>query len=162
MFHLNVLLFHSKLMGYAVSMECITINHINSAHSSSPTKNTLKCVLCTWVKRFRLRKIWRYCYGLLTKLKFILNWSSEKKSFAVKRRLTVALFQNPTIFNIKRWFAGSIISSTKRLMVQVLFWILQKNYEKNNNNWNIRHLVNEMIVPMTQRPSVLYWRLSDL
>ena len=32
---------------------------------------------------------------------------------------------------------------------------------KKNNTWNIRHLVNETIVPLTQRPSVLYWRLSD-
>ena len=29
---------------------------------------------------------------------------------------------NPTIFNIIRWVAGSIVSLTKRLMVQVLFW----------------------------------------
>ena len=29
---------------------------------------------------------------------------------------------NPTIFNIIRWVAGLIVSSTKRLMVQVLFW----------------------------------------
>ena len=29
---------------------------------------------------------------------------------------------NPTIFNIIRWVAGSIISPTKHLMAQVLFW----------------------------------------
>ena len=29
---------------------------------------------------------------------------------------------NPTIFNIICWVAGSIASTTKRLMVQVLFW----------------------------------------
>ena len=30
-----------------------------------------------------------------------------------------------------------------------------------NNTWNIRHLFNETIIPATQQPSVLYWRLSD-
>ena len=29
------------------------------------------------------------------------------------------------------------------------------------NAWNIRCWVNEMIVPLTQQPTVLYWRLSD-
>ena len=29
------------------------------------------------------------------------------------------------------------------------------------NAWNIRRLVNESFVTSTQRPSVLYWRLSD-
>ena len=29
---------------------------------------------------------------------------------------------NPTIFNIIRWVAGSIVSLTKCVMVQVLFW----------------------------------------
>ena len=37
----------------------------------------------------------------------------------------------------------------------------ENNYEK-NNTWNIRRLVNETIIPSSQRPSVLYWRLSDL
>ena len=32
---------------------------------------------------------------------------------------------------------------------------------KKNNNWNIRHLNDEMIVPSTQQLSVLYSRLSD-
>ena len=40
---------------------------------------------------------------------------------------------------------------------------------KRNNTWNIRHLVNESFVPATQqpsdpatqRPSLLYWSLSD-
>ena len=32
---------------------------------------------------------------------------------------------------------------------------------KNNNAWNIRHLVDESFVPLTQRSSILYWRLSD-
>jgi hypothetical protein len=36
-----------------------------------------------------------------------------------------------------------------------------RNYEKKNNTWNTRHLVNELFVPATQRPSVLYWRLLD-
>ena len=33
----------------------------------------------------------------------------------------ISLFLNPTTFNVIRWNAGSIVSSTKRLMVQVLF-----------------------------------------
>ena len=33
---------------------------------------------------------------------------------------------------------------------------------KKNNAWNIRRLVHESFVPVTQWPSVLYWRLSDL
>ena len=33
---------------------------------------------------------------------------------------------------------------------------------KNNNNWNIRRLVNESFVPVNQRTSVVYCRLSDL
>ena len=33
-------------------------------------------------------------------------------------------------------------------------------YEK-NNTWNIRRLVDESFVPVTQRPSELYWRFSD-
>ena len=32
------------------------------------------------------------------------------------------LSRNPTIFNIIRWVAGSFVSSTNHLMVQVLFW----------------------------------------
>ena len=32
---------------------------------------------------------------------------------------------------------------------------------KKNNAWNIRRLVDESFVPLTQRPSILYWRLSD-
>ena len=31
-----------------------------------------------------------------------------------------------------------------------------RNYEKNNNAWNIRRLVDESFVPMTQRPSISY------
>ena len=34
-----------------------------------------------------------------------------------------------------------------------------KKYEK-NNAWNIRPLVDESFVPLTKRPSLLYWRLS--
>ena len=33
-----------------------------------------------------------------------------------------------------------------------------RNFEK-NNAWNIRHLVNELFVPLTQHASVLFWRL---
>ena len=32
---------------------------------------------------------------------------------------------------------------------------------KKNKTWNIRRLVDETIIPSTQQPSVLYWRLSD-
>ena len=35
-----------------------------------------------------------------------------------------------------------------------------RNYEK-ISTWNIRRLVDESFVPATQRPSALYWRLSD-
>ena len=58
--------------------------NLNSAQSSFPTKVTLKCVLSTWVKRFRLRKIWRFCYGQLTKLKlFFWIGRATKDSFPV-------------------------------------------------------------------------------
>ena len=36
-----------------------------------------------------------------------------------------------------------------------------KKSRKKNNAWKIRHLVDESFVPVTQRASVLYWRLSD-
>ena len=32
---------------------------------------------------------------------------------------------------------------------------------KKNNAWNIRRLLNKSFVPVTQRTSVLYFRLSD-
>ena len=35
-----------------------------------------------------------------------------------------------------------------------------RNYEK-NNAWNIRHLVDELFVPASQRASISYCRLSD-
>ena len=35
-----------------------------------------------------------------------------------------------------------------------------RNY-KENNAWNIRHLLEESFVPANQRTSVLYCRLSD-
>ena len=38
--------------------------------------------------------------------------------------------------------------------------ILQEIMKK-NTTWNIRRLVDKTIVPWTQRPSILYWRLSD-
>ena len=37
--------------------------------------------------------------------------------------------------------------------------IFARNYEKKNNIWNIRHLVNESFVPATQRPSILYMKI---
>ena len=36
-----------------------------------------------------------------------------------------------------------------------------RNYEKKNNTWNIKCLVDESFVPATQRSSILYSRLSD-
>ena len=35
------------------------------------------------------------------------------------------------------------------------------NYMRKYGTWNMRRLVDESFVPATQRPSVLYWRLSD-
>ena len=35
-----------------------------------------------------------------------------------------------------------------------------RNYEK-KNTWNVRHLVNELFVPLAQQTSLLYCRLSD-
>ena len=87
------------------------------------------------------------------------------------------------------WVARTIVSLTKGLMFQVLFTyglralktlyfyfckiiknenelkgflqrILQEIMEK-NNTWNTRPLVDESFVPLTQWPTVLYWRLSD-
>ena len=37
----------------------------------------------------------------------------------------------------------------------------RRNYNE-NNAWNIRHLVKEMIIPYTHRHIVSYWRLRDL
>ena len=39
--------------------------------------------------------------------------------------LSSMLSRNPTIFNIICWVTGSIVSSTKHLMVQVLFWYIE-------------------------------------
>ena len=36
-----------------------------------------------------------------------------------------------------------------------------RNYEKKNNTWNIRRLIDESFGPSNQRPSILYLRLSD-
>ena len=99
------------------------------------------------------------------------------------------------IFNIIRWFAGSLGQMTHQPSIwcskyyffhdflqnslqksfQFIFYFYKftkikiksfvcpksiRNYEK-NNAWNIRCLVDELFVPSIQRPSVLYWRLSD-
>ena len=76
-----------------------------------------------------------------------------------------------------RWANETNDSSTKHLMFQVLsffhkitkmkvksfeFPMSITNYEKKNNNWNMRHLVNNLFVPFAQQTSVLYCRLSDL
>ena len=45
-------------------------------------------------------------------------------------------------------------------MKRILQIILQEIMKK-NNTWTIRQLENETIVPSTQRPSILYWRLLD-
>ena len=36
-----------------------------------------------------------------------------------------------------------------------------RNYEKMNDTWNIRFLVDESFVPANQQTSVLYCRLTD-
>ena len=38
----------------------------------------------------------------------------------------------------------------------------ERNYEKNNNTWNIRRLVNESFVPATQRTSQIGQRFLKL
>ena len=71
-----------------------------------------------------------------------------------------------------RWVDGTIVSLTKRLMFQVLFFfiisckILCKNpfnlfsyFLK--NIWNIRLLVDDSFVPSSKQPSVIYCRLTD-
>ena len=52
------------------------------------------------------------------------------------------------------------IKNKKNKLKGFLQRILQEIMKK-DNTWNIRRLVNETIVPSTQRPSILYWRLSD-
>ena len=88
------------------------------------------------------------------------------------------------------WANGTNKSLTKRLMFQLFFFfiisyrlralktlyfhfcnlikkirIFAKNferfYEKKNNTWNIRPLVDELFVPTAQQTSVLYCRLTD-
>ena len=34
-------------------------------------------------------------------------------------------------------------------------------YERNNNTWNIRRLVDDSFVPSSEQPSVLYCKLTD-
>ena len=34
-------------------------------------------------------------------------------------------------------------------------------YEKTNNTWNIRRLVDDLFVPSSKQPSVLYCKLTD-
>ena len=88
---------------------------------------------------------------------------------------------NLTIFNIIHWVAGSIVSSTKGPMVQVLFWWIEnktvdcwfglralktlyfcfckefskklwkKKILRTSDAWSMRQ--------SSQQPSVLYWRL---
>ena len=36
-----------------------------------------------------------------------------------------------------------------------------RNYENKSNAWNIGHMVDELFVSVTHRPSVLYWMLMD-
>ena len=114
----------------------------------------------------------------------------DNKGWLVVWKVDRWLARNPTIFIIICWIVGTNDSSTKRLMFQVLFFFIIsckilgkncfnffynftkikiksfecaksiRNYEK-NNAWNIRRLVDESFVPSTQRPSVLYWWLTD-
>ena len=86
-----------------------------------------------------------------------------------------------------RWADGTNDSATKRLMFQVFFLIIsdrlralktlyfhfckkkwkgfciefRKILWKKNNAWNFRRFVNESFVPLAERTSVLYCRLTD-
>ena len=60
---------------------------------------------------------------------------------------------------IKQWVAGLYLLEfikNKNKIERFLQRILQEIMKKNNNTWNIRRLVDESLVPVTQRPSVLY------
>ena len=91
--------------------------------------------------------------------------------------------KNPTIYNIIRWFAGPMGQTTRRPSVwyskyffftisyrfralKTLYFnfcnfiknklkgVLQRFYEKKNNTWNIRRLVDESFFPSAQRTSL--------
>ena len=76
-------------------------------------------------------RIWKLT-GMHT---FLVIWSAEipnmMSPFFWKRKLPQVQGchqredQNPTFFNIIYWVAGSILSSIKCLMVQVLFWKIE-------------------------------------
>ena len=80
---------------------------------------------------------------------------------------------NPTIFNIIHWVAGLLGQMTHWPSIwcskhYIFFYNWNdfckefcKKLWKKNNTWNIRCMIDETIVPSTQRPSVSYWRLSD-
>jgi hypothetical protein len=53
-----------------------------------------------------------------------------------------------------------VIKKWKNELKEFLQRILQQ-IMKENNTWNIRHLVDESFGPSTKQPSVLYWRLTD-
>ena len=60
-----------------------------------------------------------------------------------------------------RWiFCPIEPSSQENEFNRFLQTILQEFMEK-NDTWNIRRLVDELFVPATKQPSVLYWRLSE-
>ena len=104
------------------------------------------------------------------------------------RKKKCSLIRNPTIFNIICWVSWSLVQSThgqasdvpsiifffhnflqnsfqKLLQFVFLFFYVFTVYKKLWKEiilaWNIRRLVFESFVPLTQRASVLYWRLSD-
>jgi hypothetical protein len=83
-----------------------------------------------------------------------------------KRNLAQYKYDNLQYNTLARWVSGTNDLSPKRLMFQVFFFKNSANfkiksfecpqpirsYEK-KNAWNIRHLVDELFVPSTLRPS---------
>ena len=113
--------------------------------------------------------------------KVLISHSGKEKVNSYKVPIYLSEIRQSTIHTcntLVRWDAGTKDSSTKRLMFQALFFFIIsyrlgalktlyfwkgfcKKLWKNNNTWNIRHLVDESFVPASQQTSVLYWRLTD-
>ena len=98
-----------------------TSHQVNKEFESKPKGSWrigLQCIQVSWVVEFQ---VWGHLLpDVLTKSK------SEKKIRLDENVLEIHQFssyelKNPTIFNIILWVAGLNISSTKCLMVQVLF-----------------------------------------
>ena len=125
------------------------------------------------------------CMKSIISAKFRVRHNTEKGAFKM-HQLSVdaqSSIKNQSIFNIIRWVDGSMGQTTHRPSIDVpsiiYFFIISyrlralktlyfhfckgfcKKLWKKNNTWNIRCLVDELFVPSTHQPSVLYWRLSD-